>query len=83
MIDKKTLANIKFTITWEGKGNFGDDEEDALLFAQSIKGYIELFNKPPKRGMCFENGNCDTARIGLISYNGINNTFWVDLSFDL
>ena len=83
MIDKKTLANVRFVISWDGFGNHEEDEENSQLFKKSIKGYVELFNEIPKEGMWFENGLCDPARIALIAYNGIDNIFWVDLSFDL
>lgn len=78
-----SIADVRFRITWEEMGKHDDDEDDALLFAKSIKGYMSIFNKPPEKGMVFENGNCDPARIALITYNGIENEFWIDLVFDI
>jgi hypothetical protein len=59
-----------------------NDQEDKILFAESIQGYMTNFDKLPKKGLKISNGNCDHATIERVIYNGIDNTINVLLSFD-
>ena len=74
--------NLKIEVDWYGNPDDDYSKYCAELFAESIRGYIEMFDSIPLKGMYISNGECDSGKIDKIVFDGIGCSLWVCLDFD-